>query len=71
MLVALNKKFVLGDHDFAKFSLTLSVCLLVDIPDSIDSSFYQGNVYIGLKENVFQPSSPIRHMIELKTILDK
>lgn len=41
----------------------------VDIPESIDGSFYHGRVDIGLKNSAFQPSSPIRHACELRNIL--
>lgn len=69
VIVELRQKMVVADHDFTKFSLTPSVCLLIDIPETIDGSFYRGDVYVGLKENAFQPSSPIRHMTELNQIL--
>uniref|UniRef100_A0A1X7TIM2 Uncharacterized protein n=1 Tax=Amphimedon queenslandica TaxID=400682 RepID=A0A1X7TIM2_AMPQE len=49
--------------------ITPSVTLLVDIPDSIEGSFYTGQVFIGLKDSVFEPSSPIRHATELYKIL--
>ena len=32
---------------------------------TIEGSFYRGQVYVGIKENCFEPSSPIRHMAEL------
>ena len=32
--------------------------------------FYTGQVFVGLKENAFQPSSPIRHVMELNHVLD-
>lgn len=69
VLVAMDKKFEVADHDFTKFSLTPSVCLLVDIPNSIEETFYGGQVYVSLKENCFEPSSPWRHAAELNSIL--
>lgn len=69
VIVGVKQKMVVSDHDFTKFSLTPSVCVLIDIPETIDGSFYQGDMYIGLKENAFQPSSPIQHMTELNQIL--
>ena len=42
VIVGLNQSFQVGDHDFIKFSLPPSVSLVVDIPDSIDGSFYDG-----------------------------
>ena len=70
VLVTSAKKLVVADHDFTKFSLTPSVCFLINIPESITESFYTGRVFVGLKENAFQPSSPIRHMTELKGVLE-
>ena len=62
VLVSSARSFVVGDHDFTKFSITPSVTLLVDVPDSMEESFYRGKVHVGLKENAFEPSSPFRHM---------
>ncbi|XP_019859353.1 PREDICTED: uncharacterized protein LOC109587561 [Amphimedon queenslandica] len=69
VIVSTSNTFVVGDHDFSKFKITPSVTLLVDIPDSIEGSFYTGQVFIGLKDSVFEPSSPIRHATELYKIL--
>ena len=44
VLVGLNEKMVVGDHDFTKFTLTPSVNFLIDIPESIEGSFYCGKV---------------------------
>lgn len=65
VIVGLNEKLVVGDHDFTKVKLTPSVNFLVDIPESIEGTFYHGKVYVGLKDSTFQPSSPIRHASEL------
>ena len=69
VLVAIGKTFAVSDHDFTKFSLTPSVTLAIQIPDTIEGSFYTGNVYVNLKENAFQPSSGARHMAELNNLL--
>ena len=69
VLVTSSKKLAVADHDFTKFSLTPSVSFIITIPDSILGSFYTGRVFVGLKENAFQPSSPIRHMAELEGVL--
>lgn len=66
VLVAIGKKFVVADHDFTRLSLTPSVNLFIQIPDHIDESFYTGQVCVSFKENTFQPSSPMRHIAELK-----
>lgn len=69
VLVTSAKKLAVADHDFTKFSLTPSVSFLINTPEKITESFYTGRVFVGLKDNVFQPSSPIRHMTELKGVL--
>ena len=57
VLVSLQKKFEVDDHDFSKFSLTPRVALVIDIPQTVDGSFYQRDVFVGLKENAFEPSA--------------
>lgn len=69
-IVGLQQTLEVGDHDFTKFSLSPSVSLEVDIPDSIDGSFYHGQVNVGLKEYAFEPSSALRHATELHTQLN-
>ena len=43
--------------------------MICNIPESINGDFYAGKVHIGLKDLIFQPSSPLRHAIELYHIL--
>ena len=43
--------------------------LQIDIPREITGSFYRGDVYVGFKDSVLQPSSPLRHAAELAEIL--
>lgn len=69
VIVGLNEKMVVADHDFTKFSLTPSGNFVIDIPETIEGSFYRGKVYVGLKDSTFQHSSPLRHATELKQIL--
>lgn len=52
VLVGLNEKMVVGDHDFTKLTLTPSVNLLVKIPESMEETFYHGRVFVGLKREV-------------------
>ena len=65
VIVSNHDTFAVGDHDFCKFSLIPSVILLVDIPESIEGSWYAGDVFVGIKDAVFEPSSPLRHATEL------
>lgn len=69
VIVAMNETFVVGDHDFAKFSLIPSVTLLVNIPESFEGSWYKGQVFIGFKDAVFKSSRAIRHATELHSLL--
>ena len=69
VLVGVDQKLVVSDHDFTKFSLTPSVNLEVKLPDSIEGSFYRGKVHVGVKDSVFQPSSGARHAAELAEVL--
>ena len=53
------------DHDLTKCSLTPSVILQCDIPEAKNGSFYQGQADVCIKDSVFEPSNPFRHMAEL------
>ncbi|XP_041374668.1 uncharacterized protein LOC121387575 [Gigantopelta aegis] len=58
------------DHDVGqKGSITPSVCLNVEIPETPDGSFYRGQVTVIFKDSIFEPSSPFRHAVELQNIL--
>lgn len=60
----MNQKLVVGDHNFSRCSLTPSVAMAVNIPDVVDGNWYDGDVYVTVKDTVFQPSSPWRHGAE-------
>ena len=70
MLVRVGSSFEVGDHDFTKFSMIPSVALVNEIPTDIAGSWYNGNVYVSLKDAVFEPSSPMCHMAELSSLLN-
>lgn len=65
VLVSKDQAFPVGDHDFIKFKITPSVAFKIQIPDSIDKSFYDGHVYVTLKNTILQPSSHMRHMVKI------
>ena len=69
VIVSLQEEFQVGDHDFTRFSIIPSVIFRVDIPESIEGSWYDGQVCVILKEVAFQPSSPMRHGTELNSWL--
>ena len=41
VVVGLNSKFQVADHDFPRFSLVPSVTRVCDVPESIKESFYR------------------------------
>ena len=61
--------FQVADHDFTRFSIVPSVMFEVNIPGSIDGSWYDGNVHVLYKDAAFEPSSPIRHVAELESLV--
>ena len=69
VIVSRIETFAVGDHDFTKFSLIPSVILRIDIPDKFEGSWYSGQVLVGLKDAVFQASSPLQHATELHSVL--
>jgi hypothetical protein len=70
VIVSKNKIFKVADNDFTKCGIISSVTILCNIPNIIDESFYHGQVYISLKDPIFQPSDSLRHMTELYKILN-
>ena len=69
VLVGIDRAFEVGDHDFTHCSLTPSVTLVISIPDLIEGSFYRGRVCVGVKDSIFEPSSPHRHATKLNSLL--
>ena len=54
------------DHDVnQKGSLTPTVTLACKISESVDESFYSGQVFVTLKDSVFQPSTSFQSTLEL------
>ena len=45
-------------------SFSPSVSIDLDLSEEIGESFHTGKVYVGLKENSFQPSTCLRHLTE-------
>ena len=69
VLVGQNETFEVGDHDFTKFSLIPSFSFIINIPESIEGSWYEGAVHVGYKDAVLQPSSALRHATEVNSII--
>ncbi len=71
VVVSKDTTFTVADHDFTKTGIIPSVTIICNIPKSINGNFYSEKVHIGLKDPIFQPSSPIHHTTELYNILLK
>ena len=69
VLVSRDTTFEVRNHDFTCMSIVPSVCFIIDISKSDKSSWYTGKILVGLKEVVFEPSSPPRHIAELYDIV--
>ena len=50
-------------------AVAMCICKHHSIPETVESSWYTGQVVVGLKESCFEPSSPVRHCAELRSIL--
>ena len=64
--MCLNSSMQVGDHDYTMFDIICLVCFIVDIPDVIQQSWYNGQGVVGLKESTFELSSPLCHSTYLK-----
>src|SRR5688572_20475555 len=71
VIVGNGESFQVSDHDFTKCSVVPSVTMLADIPECVEDSWYRGRVFVAVKDAIFEPSSPIRHMAELNYLLTK
>lgn len=54
-----------SDHDWHRFKLTPTVMIECAVPEETSGSFYSGQVYVVNKDAVFEPSTPMRHIVEL------
>ena len=66
-----HETFEVADHDFTKFSIVPSVSFIVQIPETMESSWYDGLVHVGYKDAVLEHSTALRHASELYSILLK
>ena len=53
VLLSHNATFEVGDHDFTRMSIVPSIRFIIDIPELVESSWYNGKVCVGLKEAIF------------------
>ena len=68
-LTTANIELEATDHDCHVGNLKPSVNLICDIPQEASDSFYSGQIYVGLKNSIFQASDPFRHAVELIDVL--
>ena len=68
VIVRSGTNFQVSDHDFTRFSVIPSVALIVDVPDVISESWYEGSVHMLYKDSAFEASSPVRHATELAAL---
>ncbi|CAI2196746.1 19163_t:CDS:1, partial [Funneliformis geosporum] len=71
VVVSRDTTFAVTDYDYTKLGIIPSVIMVCNIPESINGDFYVRKVNIGLKDPIFQPSSPLRQATELYDILLK
>ena len=70
VMVSLHHKMAVADHDFTKVSVIPSVAMICNIPPDVTGSFYAGQMHVGIKDAIFEPSSPLRHATDHNGILD-
>ena len=46
VIVTSNESFEVADHDFTKFGIIPSVSFILDIPEDLSESWYDGRVII-------------------------
>lgn len=71
VLVHSFSNFQAVDHDFTNMSVTPSVSFVIDVPENISESWYDGNVFVLFKDTAFEPSSPCWHAAESSAILQE
>ena len=68
-LTTANITLEASDHNFRVASVTPSVNLICSIRNKPLELFYGGQVYVGLKNSIFQTSIPLWQVVELIDVL--
>ena len=81
VIVGVNEKFKVGDHDFSKVSLIPDAILVHSIPESQEGGgernkervgeWYTGQVYYSIKDMATEGSSAVRGAAELSKALEE
>lgn len=54
---------IAADHDIAsKCNFSPSVAIVIEEPDDVSGGFYNGQMTVSLKDTIFQPPIPMRHI---------
>jgi hypothetical protein len=69
VLVPMDTNLTACDHDFHVSGLVPSVALACETPSAPEESFFNGQVFVTVKDKVFAPSTPLRHATELVDII--
>lgn len=56
---------IAADH---KCKFSPSVAIVIEVPEDVSGDFYNGQVTVTLKDTIFQPSNPMRHIAEIRKI---
>ena len=64
LLLTLYRKMPAGHA----INITPSANLLCEIQEAVTGSFYIGQIYVGIKDAVFEASDPLRHIVELLSV---
>lgn len=51
-----------------KCKFSPSVAIVIEVLEDVSGDFYNGQVTVTLKDTIFQPSNPMRHIAEIRKI---
>ena len=71
VLVAHGHVVQAADHDFSSITLTPTVVLLNDVPNTVDDSWYRGQPFVYIKITATEPSTALRNAVEIENALIK
>ena len=57
------------DHNYHSMNLTPLIMLLCNLSEKATESFLTGQVYVGIKDSIFEPSDPLEHVVEMFSVL--
>ena len=57
------------DHNYHSVNLTPLIMLSCNLSEKVTESFLTGQVYVGINDSIFEPSDPLRHVVEMLSVL--